>query len=252
MSLSAIYKLSSSSIPLLGLLIFYTTFCLPTYMGQIRQGIAIGFVLWSYIYYWETNKKKSLFLILIGSLFHMTALIALLIYLPIKKTYKIRTYAIGLVCAYISSKFALILLGMILNITNTSMGDKILYYAQTENIELGISFTILIRILTLFLALKLNNKEDRLITYLTNIYYIGIVLYLVFGFAPQIAGRGTYYFSIMETILVPFLVKKLIKHPVLYLGSYFSIVILSFYRFVMFFVDDHNYLSYVPYFQYYL
>ena len=251
MSLSAIYKLSRESIPLLGLLIFFTTFCLPTYMGQIRQGIAIGFVLWSYIYCWENNKTKSILFILIGCFFHMSALIAFLIFLPIKRTYKIKIYMLGLVCAYISSKFALILLGMILNATNTSMGDKILYYAQTESFELGISSTILIRILTLFLVLKLNHRENSQITYLTNIYFIGIVLYLIFGFAPQIAGRGTYCFSIMETILVPYLVLKFIKHPILYLGSYFCIVLLSFYRFLTFFGNEYNYQSYVSYFHFY-
>lgn len=42
LTLRYLYKISFIHLPLLGLIVFYTTILLPTYMGQIRQGLAIG------------------------------------------------------------------------------------------------------------------------------------------------------------------------------------------------------------------
>lgn len=248
MTLSAIYKLSTNSLPILGLLIFYTTFCMPTYMGQIRQGIAMGFVIWAYWYLWTGRKVPCFWLIIAGSMFHMTALIALFVFLPIKREYSIKVYIVGLAGAFIASKLALQIVGIILRMTSSSMGDKILYYAMTENEELGISSTILIRIVTLLLVVYLNQGSNKQISFLSNIYFIGIALYLLLGFAPQLAGRGTYYFSIMEMILVPYIAKCLIRNRAIYITAYFGIIGLSVYRFMAFFSNSYNYSCYIPYF----
>lgn len=218
-------------------------------MGQIRQGIAMGFVLWAYWYLWNGKKLMCFWLIIFGTMFHMTAAIALLVFLPIKRHYSLKVYLCGLACALIASKFALHLAGLVLRMTSSSMGDKILYYAMTENSELGISSTILIRIITLFFVAYINNGKNKQITFLSNIYFIGIALYLLLGFAPQLAGRGTYYFSIMEMILVPYIAKCFIRNKIIYVTSYFSIIGLSLYRFISFFSNTYNYSCYIPYIQ---
>lgn len=60
LALSAIYNLSSySRLPLLGLVIFYTTYLFGGHMGQIRQALAGGFVLWAIVNSLNQQKNTS-------------------------------------------------------------------------------------------------------------------------------------------------------------------------------------------------
>lgn len=250
LTLGGLYKLSPNTFPLLGLLVYFTCFLMPTYMGQIRQGLALGFVMYAYYYLWRNHRRKALLMVLIGSLFHITALIALLIFFPIRKEFSISTYILGFIITYFASFLALNLMAAFLQLSSSGIAEKIMYYAMKEHEGLGISSTIMVRIATFLIVIMLNKGKSNQITYISNIYYIGICLYLLLGFSPQLAGRGTYYFAIMEFVLVPYIAKALKSHKEFCLGATLLIVALSFYRFYAFFSDDFNAFSYIPYLRY--
>lgn len=132
-----------------------------------------------------------------------------------------------------------------LTLSQLGPAQKLLFYASSEDYELGISSTILIRITTLLLAVFLNIDNKKDISFLCNIYACGIIVYLLFGFIPQLGGRGALYFSVYEMIIIPYIVSQLKQHQFLYFVSYFVIIGLSIIRIVNFFSDNYN--SYVPY-----
>lgn len=241
------YKLTKDTIPILGLAIFFTTLFLPTYMGQIRQGIAIGFIIMAYYHIIINKRIIAIILIICGSLFHISALTALLVFFIKKDDYSVWLYITLLLVALIISQLIAPQFSAQLRKFEYGITDKLAYYSQTEKVFLGLTPTIIVRIITFFTVLYQNKKQNNNIQFLNNIYFLGIFLYLLLGFLPQLAGRGTYYFSIMEMVLVPFIVKSLIKQTTLYLTSLIIVLSLSFYRLYSFFSISYNYDSYVPY-----
>ena len=248
LALSAIYNLSSySRLPLLGLVIFYTTYLFGGHMGQIRQALAGGFVLWAIVNSLNQQKIRAIVLIIIAAFFHVSALLALAVpFLPRRK-YPLILYILIIAIAFaISDRF--VLPYMANYITNGSSGvtDKLMVYAASES-AFGFTSTILIRVIILLLALLFNRADNPNISFLCNIYLYGIFIYGMFNFLPQLAGRGSSYFSVLETILVPYIVCRLWKKQAVYLIGYLLVIALSGYRFFQFFSDAHNYSSYIPY-----
>lgn len=172
---------------------------------------------------------------------------ALLVFFIKKDDYSVWLYITLLLVALIISQLIAPQFSAQLRKFEYGITDKLAYYSQTEKVFLGLTPTIIVRIITFFTVLYQNKKQNNNIQFLNNIYFLGIFLYLLLGFLPQLAGRGTYYFSIMEMVLVPFIVKSLIKQTTLYLTSLIIVLSLSFYRLYSFFSISYNYDSYVPY-----
>lgn len=234
-------------LPILGLLILSSTLLLPTFMGQIRQGLAIGIVSIAIWNNYKGERLNAFFLICLACLFHVSAAITIVILFVQKKQYSFKTYICIIAGGLILYSFALKGLSFLLSFFENRIFAKIMYYAYSENEVLGITSTIVIRITTLFLALYFNRDRDPKVSYLCNIYALAIIIYLVFGFIPQIAGRGSYYFVIYEALLVPYIVFSLRKKPKEYLCGYLLVIGLSIYRIISFFNSDFNLYSFVPY-----
>lgn len=247
---SSVYKFSKSYLPVLGLLIFSSTMLLPTYMGQIRQGLAMGFTCIAVYKNFINEKKKAILWIAIACCFHTSAILASLIFLISAKRYKISYYIIIILGALSLYGVSVAFMTNLMNILQISPIQKLLYYASTEKEELGITSTILIRITTLLIAVILNKNSNKKISYLCNVYFCGILVYLLFGFIPQLAGRGCYYFVIYDMVLVPFIVYHFRNNFLLFLLAYGVVIGLSVFRMVSFFSKDLNIISYIPYMLY--
>jgi len=241
------YKFSRHFYPVLGLVIFSTTLLLPTYLGQIRQGIAIGFVTIAVWQNYMNHKKIAFCWIVIACLFHISALLSVLIFLVPKRDFSLKIYFLLLVGALLFYGLSMVLMSKFLTLTQLGIVQKLIFYVTTEKEELGFSSTILIRIATLVITVVLNENRNVEISYIQKIYLLGILIYMLFGFIPQLGGRGALYFSVYEMVLVPYIVYHFRRRHFIFLTAFFAVLGLSIFRIVSFFYDSFNYQSYVPY-----
>lgn len=249
LTLKGTFPFSKSNLPVLGLLIFTSMYMLGTYMGQVRQGLAMGCLCMAVWHNYEDKKKISLLWIGTGMLFHMTAILGIVIlFTPKQKlNYWIYVGAIGI--SIIGYEVFLRIAAQFLGVSDSAAAQKAMVYAQSENEALSYS-TVLLRIITLGLVLILNKQHKNKITYIANIYVWSIVIYLIFGFLPQLAGRGSYYFALYDMVLIPFIIKSFKKNGGLYLTLYLSIVVVSIIRVLARFQDFFYAHSFIPYFKY--
>ena len=245
-----VLKFSKNILPLLGLLVFSTTLLLPTYMGQIRQGIAMGFFCMGVYEAYIKEYKKAFYWILTACFFHISAVLGFVIFFIPRKQYSLWIYLIVIGASLALYNVVMMGFANLLGLSSLGVVRKLLFYATTENQEIGINSTILIRIAMLVITLVFNKGRNEMITYLSNVYLCGILVYLLFGFLPQLGIRGALYFSVFEMVLVPFIVYSLRRQSFLYFCAYMCIIGLSFYRLYAFFSSDFYYHSYIPYFLY--
>lgn len=244
---NSIAVLKMSKMPCISMLIIASTLLYPTYMGQIRQGVAIGLGLLAIHFLSEGEKKYSVVMILGAYLFHASSLFLIMIYLC-KSTFKsVKWYVIGIIIAFIFGTLFNPLQSAISVYLPDIFSDKMAYYSGVEDNEIGLTGALIIRILIFMVALKTFKQPKQIL--FSNIYYLSIIVYLGFGFIPQVGGRGCLYFSAMDSILVANIIyayRYRISKYQLYCALF---LLISIIRYVFFFLNDFNYNEYVPYFK---
>jgi len=239
-----IYK--TSELPFISLLVLSTTYLFPTFMGQMRQGLAMGIVIWS-VYFIRDKRILFFLLIILACFIHSSAIIAL-VFLVLPKTvrnlkYYVYTLLIALVASFILEPFFSKLLSLFPYVMAI---DKLTFYSETEDYKLGFNFAIMIRLFVFCFAYYFKDKiKDQLYPILLNIYFYSIVLYLALGFVPQLGGRGTLYFAYFDIILIPMIIKASTRYQKIFIIS--IVLLLAISRFTLFFYSDFNYEQYVPY-----
>ncbi len=235
----------------LSLLLFSTTFLFPTVMGQMRQGVTIFVMCYAY-FRWRDNKVVFLSLWVLCCTLHTSALLAIVLLVPVKRLFPLYVY-IGLIVialvinSALSSIFAPFLNGLSM-LEDTNVSDKLNYYNTTETemgVSLGFNTAVVIRCFVVIMTYFFLKRTSRDNASVLNLYFLSIFIYLSLSFIPQIGGRGSQYFSVLDLILIPHLIKEYrgfwrMSMIVLFIG-------LSVLRFGQFFKDDYNRQCYVPY-----
>lgn len=231
------------------LFLLCTTFLFPTFMGQMRQGVALGIMAWAI--YNIQNKKLFFLLLALAACFHISALLGLLALFIPKKKRSLKYYLLGLVVAFLLGRLTPLVVDWVLGLLSTEslIWQKLFFYTETQDAILGINTAVLIRLVILFLCYwRMDKIEEPSFPFWVNIYHYSILLYMVLGFVPQMAARGSLYFSYYELLLVPFFIQSFTRYNRLIMAGGF--ILLSVLRFAQFFMDDFNYSEYVPYLQY--
>lgn len=245
-----IYK--TSDLPIFSLFLLSSTLLLPTFMGQIRQGLAIGFVALAFFYY---NKKKYylyLLFIAVATCFHYSALISLLFLVVPRNVRSFKYYFITILISIFSYQFFQpILFKIVDSIPNLVVVEKLLFYSDNDDVKLGFNTAILIRIFVVSLCYYYRaNIKSIFFPLMLNIYHLSIIIYLIIGpIIPQLGGRGALYFSYFDIILIPFVIKAASGFNQYVL--FFLFFLLTLLRIFQFFHDDFNYELYVPYLKFY-
>lgn len=247
-SITFLYK--KSPLFLFSLFLWTVTFLLPTFMGQMRQGVAICIILIAFSYI--EQKKKFILLVLLASAFHSSALLCFIAFIIPKKIKNIKYYVLTLLFAIIFAKLMPVILDLFFELIPAGglIRDKVFFYNETEGYVLGLNIAVLIRLLVLFLCLWRKNKiEKSSFPFMLNLYHYSILIYLILGVIPQLGGRASLYFFYYELILIPFFLMTFNRYNRIIIGSCF--LLLSLLRYLQFFMDDFNYSEYVPYWQFY-
>lgn len=237
-----IYK--NTKLPFLALFLLFGYLFYQYIIEQYRQCLALAFVVLAIEY--KEKKIKSLSLIILASLFHPTALIGSLIFFIPEKVKQYYIYAAAFVAVFILSTFAESFISIFSFQYIEERHDFYIKYAEKKDVSIGIidmSMLIRLSIFSLCYYFKDKLKEIKRMEYYMNIYFISLLIYKGFSVVPEMAVRGSIYFSFYEIILSANIVyclrdKKYVK--IIWL----ILIILSIYRqlrFINEFNDDYSY-----------
>lgn len=173
-------------------------------LNMIRQSLALAIVLYAFKYVKKKQLLKYIFFIFIASLFHKTALLAIIIYfltriIEGRKSFLFKLFILLFgflfLVGYQEIMFMLINLGIVPN--------KFLFYViGSESNLLLIELFRKILFIAIFIlfgkSLKRNSKENGIFMYFMG---LDIILYLV-GLYANYAQRISYYLGYFDIFLI--------------------------------------------------
>ncbi len=214
--------------PLLSLLVYLCVYLLFSTMGQYRQALAVGIVLWAFVH--RDRKLVFFLLIALAAMFHTSALIGLLALAVPREVRGAGFYATLLVGALAFGMLARGAYSNLIGIMPPFISAKMAVYAATETEPLGLTTAVLFRGALFFLCWWNRERLGAIegMPFFTNLFFLSLVVYLALGFAPQLGGRGSTYFAFLEVILSANLVASFRTRPAIVFFGFFAL--LSAYR----------------------
>jgi hypothetical protein len=195
-----------SPYPFLSLLVFYAA--TMGILGSNRQLIALVICFYSLKYIIDEKPIKFLLLIILASFFHKTALM-FLVYYFFNRDFDKRLIVIVLILSILFGKSSLpsSLFVQFSGYFGDAVADKAEMYstkalASTANSVIGLLRRLVFFAVFLFYYDNIV-KKFPLYKLLFNGFFLGLVLYFMFSTSFAIlAGRGGFYFTIMECFLL--------------------------------------------------
>ena len=198
----------------LSLIIYFYTIFLIYDVNGIRQGMAMAIVLFSLSSILDKKLLLFIFLIIIASLFHISAIL----FFPFYWLSKIKVHKRIMIIIMAISFFIFIPIQSILEnstiIQPLLVLDRFSHYSAYLNNAAGrdisfLSLAIFQRIFTFSLFYFYFNKlkiDDNFKTLLFNGYFISIIVFIFFSFSTEFASRLSFYFKALEIIIIPIIV----------------------------------------------
>ncbi|WP_343588615.1 EpsG family protein [Flavobacterium sp.] len=195
-----------SPFPFLSLLVFYAS--TMGILGSNKQLIALAICFYSLKYLLDGKSFKFFLLVFIAFLFHTSALL-FLIYYFLNRDIKKKYILLSLVLAIVIGKSSLpnLLFSNFANFLGGALADKAEKYGDNNLSATSLSLIGLIRRLLFFSLFFINYDKitSKFPTYklLFNGFFVGLLIYFLFsGSLIVLAGRGSFYFNIMECFLM--------------------------------------------------
>lgn len=202
--------------PILSLLTYISMFFILQEMTQIRSGVAIGLVFWAL--HDLILKKNIAFLtkILIGTLFHYSAIVMFLLYFLSSRKINVYFYLllplVGVVLSYTHLPFEI--LYFIAQILPNFLSAKIhIYFSLMKQgkidvvnpFNIGNLFILCIYYLNLYIVTKKQRYEMKAGYYLLCIKLLGFGFFILFGFyfIEVFAYRMANYLFFTLVFLIP-------------------------------------------------
>lgn len=201
--------------PILSLLILYSSI-LP-YLGMNRQIIAICICLFSVKFILERKFLPWLILILLATLFHLSAIMFIVTYFLDKKLSGKTIVIISILSLIVALSGIVNLLPLdFFNNFGSHIADRGEAYMNMEQNYVSSTLNTLLGIIkrgiwiVLLLIYRDRFKDYKYYNLFFNIIFAGFIMYMIFsGTVLQfIVGRGLLFFSLFETVMIPFIIKS--------------------------------------------
>lgn len=203
--------------PLLSLVIFLSSYFLSLEFNQIRQGISIGFFIYSLEFLFQKAYLKYYLIILIGCFFHSSLFLCLLVPLIPRKT----ETRVVLFFVFVSFIFVFIplplssVVKLVAPFVPSMVSDKLLYYILSKYaVKVGFSLVqswyILIIFIGCYYARLLNDTKFE---FLFNLFVAGVCLNFLFN-SVSVMLRLSYPLLFVE-IFIPPLILRYSKNKVI-------------------------------------
>ena len=186
------------------LFIFFSNYYLVYTTNAMRQAVAIGIFIYAFFFYLENNLlRKYLFLIVLATLFHYSAVVLFLVPLALKLP-KFLFLKFSTLCFF---SFFCILIGFYAPAVLLQFVAKFFprydYYTTFSINYLTILFRLFIMLLILLLYHS-SKQSDRFIVDSLVVYFFGGYLFFMLASISIFSRLVEYYFS-LEIIFLPFL-----------------------------------------------
>lgn len=216
-----------SPYPFVTLLFFSGMFLYSGVMGLVRQSLAIAICLWAMV---DPKNRKFFWLILIAMTFHASAVIVCAVRFLKNEIHELKWYLIVFLLAIFSNIFLYEAFLKFVSYLPSFMEGKLNYYIiEEEGTTFGFNNAVAIRLFTFslgFYYIKAIAKIFKIGPLILNIYFLCLIIYVGFGFLPQIAARGAIYFHYAELVIVPMIMyaaKPFARIGIFLLYSLFSL-----------------------------
>lgn len=220
-----------SAYPFFSMCIYLSYSLLDLEFGKIRTAIATSFVLLSIFYLKEKKLFKFTIGILIGFCFHKSILLVATFPFMKEKLFKFKYYVYIFLSAYFFREFVIKIILEVSKISKYTY-DKISYYEylnQGENfLYMGINLSLVLRIAIFIILYKNRENFKNFDIKLINIYYCGIIIYILFSLIPELTRISNYY-RVVEIVLIANMLKnkRNILSKLLFLILFFSYSIMT-------------------------
>lgn len=230
---TAVFK-KLSVLPDVSLLLYFLLFYVFNDVEQIRHGISIGFCFYSIIYFLEDNPKSKIYsflLIVLGILFHTSAILFIPIYFIKDKIYNKKLYislfGIAILLSFVDY-FSLLSFVNELFLHSNYIREKIALYTTDRQSFISLTLICKIFILIIFYLYAFDYK-DKLHRLLFNIYYIGVLYTILLCNVPILMTRGTSFMRYAELLMIPIYLNNIKKLPDRKIHIVISVIIFSYY-----------------------
>ena len=205
-----IYKFikDNSNNYLMSVLMFVNLLFFYQSMNIMRQFLALSIILaFGFRYVKEKKLFRYIFAVMIASLFHTTALIALLIYPMYNMKYS-RKAVLLIICGTIIGS---LLIGQIYPLVASLIGHEVDYVDTIGEVKLGSFISMLIYLVmylfAIFVTRKKNQQENS--SYLYSLLFAAAVYGVSINMA--IIGRAAEYCAIFSIIALPNIIEENIR-----------------------------------------
>lgn len=199
--------------PIIGLCVYISRFYISRNLMQIRAALALVFVLYAIKYVYDRNFRSFIFVIIMATLCHFSAIIALPLYWMNRKLFKTKhiiiiiaacLIIIGVSSMYISQVIAQI--NAILGFNNTYVGGDENYSSGLGLLNPMIYYQILLLIL---LSAKYQSLSKNKYYYiLLNGYLYSTTIFILFSPFLVLSGRLSTVLASLEVFIIPALISS--------------------------------------------
>lgn len=224
--------------PALSLLLYM----FPTYFtsdgGQIRQGVALGIIIFSFIFIKKRQLLWFIAMIYIAYGFHKSAIIFLPAYWLVLIPTNSKLITLAIITSIILSPFKIYLyISLLEGIAPNEVYEGFSAYETVDVEGTGnfIRFTDLICTMYAYFLITYNKEACEKIEYyeyMRNLGVIGICMYFVFRGSPVFSGRLSAYYLIFMTIVLPNIIASIKNVKIKKFSHLFLIGYVVFYYFV--------------------
>ncbi|SHG59770.1 EpsG family protein [Flavobacterium johnsoniae] len=206
------FFLKYSPFVFLSLIIYFTTDFMMKEMGQIRHGIAMGIIFYGYDCLINKKKNFFLFIVVLATLFHFSAICVLPLYFIYnsKKTIFFYFSSIFLMLPFVIFDVKGVIFRFMSFLPIESFSSKAEAYSGSDfanRIGFNSTFFLLIVMFSILLFLKYKTTyKPEIINIFVNIYFLGIVYFMVFNSISEFSLRTNVYFRMLDILILPILI----------------------------------------------
>jgi hypothetical protein len=227
----------STSLPNMGVYLFYTSYVVTHFMGSNRRMMAIGFVCLGFLFLAKDRRLRQAWPrwaipFGIASTLHRTSVMALPALIIGRRAWPPSAVITGLLCCVVlgmsGAPFALLeALGQALSqFAHITVVDKLLFYTSGSDAQSAGDFDVMGQalmgvakrstILAIFISFMRYGQPSQYAQRLYNIYVVGCAIYFLMIGSPVFQVTSTYY-TMTEVVLLPIIFSSVPQFKVPYI-----------------------------------
>lgn len=216
---------------------------LPFFMNGMRQGVAISFILYSFILLLKKKNKRCIFNFFIAFLFHTSSIFVLPYFLIFYFINKYKKNNILVVNVLFSIFVSFIILFYFKDLMNSLNFELYSYYINDINSS-SLSFQYLISYIpSVFIILFMKKKNIILDTFKS--FLISGCIYGFVGTSSHYLSRIGLYFTFFEVILMPYLLNNINdKKFKLFLSLLYFVYLIIYFLYQFYFQGKNEIIPY--------